>query len=198
MTPATIIREAQKEGVRLALYPAGTIKATGDGAAVNRWLAVIREHKAEIIDALKVGASDTATASRRWLIHFLGRNPLTVAFSPAVIHAEVLGSYPDARAAEPAAEIRRQRDTLLTSKQETAVGAWLVQIGESDETIIDDVLTLCRQDGDARAYYLGRAGADSAETLGGGGSCGMVVDRAIWRACGPLSGHPAELSGAIQ
>jgi hypothetical protein len=29
---------------------------TGDGAAVNRWLAVIRERKAEIIDVLKVGA----------------------------------------------------------------------------------------------------------------------------------------------
>ena len=69
MTPATIIREAQAEGVRLALSPTGTIKATGDGAAVNRWLTVIREHKAEIIDVLKVGAGDTATASRCWLIH---------------------------------------------------------------------------------------------------------------------------------
>lgn len=92
---------------------------------------------------------------------------------------------------------RRQPDALLTSKQETAVAAWLAQIGESDETIIDDVLTVCRQDDDLRAYYLGRAAADSAGTLGGG-SCGMVVDRAIWRACGPLPGHPAELSGAIQ
>ena len=64
MTPATIIREAQSDGVSLTLSPAGTIKATGDGAAVNRWLAVIREHKAEIIRVLKVGAGDTATASR--------------------------------------------------------------------------------------------------------------------------------------
>ena len=70
MTPATIIREAQAEGVRLALSPTGTIKATGDGAAVNRWLAVIRERKAEIIEALKVGAGDTATAPRWWLIHY--------------------------------------------------------------------------------------------------------------------------------
>lgn len=60
MTPATIIREAQLEGVRLALSPTGNIKTTGDGAAVSRWLAVIREHKAEIIDALKVGTGDTA------------------------------------------------------------------------------------------------------------------------------------------
>ena len=63
MTPATIIREAQADGGKLALSPAGTIKATGDGAAVNRWLVVIRERKAEIIDALKVGAGGTAIAA---------------------------------------------------------------------------------------------------------------------------------------
>ena len=60
MNPATIIQELQVDGVSLTLSPSGTIKATGDGAAVNRWLTVIREHKAEIIDVLKVGAGDTA------------------------------------------------------------------------------------------------------------------------------------------
>ncbi|SDG72222.1 hypothetical protein [Propionivibrio dicarboxylicus] len=53
MTPATIIREAQADGVRLTLSPTGTIKATGDGAAVNRWLAAIRESKTDIIEALQ-------------------------------------------------------------------------------------------------------------------------------------------------
>jgi hypothetical protein len=52
MTPATIIREAQSDGVSLTLSPAGTIKATGDGATANRWLPLIREHKAEIIGLL--------------------------------------------------------------------------------------------------------------------------------------------------
>ena len=61
MTPATIIQEAKKDGVILALSNAGTIKATGGGAAVHRWLAAIREHKAAIIDVLKVGAGDTAS-----------------------------------------------------------------------------------------------------------------------------------------
>ena len=78
MTPAAIIREAQAEGVRLALSPTGTIKATGDGAAVNRWLAVIREHKAEIIDVLKVCAGDTA-AIRRWLAHIGETDPVIIA-----------------------------------------------------------------------------------------------------------------------
>jgi predicted RNA-binding Zn ribbon-like protein len=63
MTPETIIREAQADGVRLALSPAGTIKVTGDGAAVNRWLAMIRERKAEIIAVLE------EAALRAWLSH---------------------------------------------------------------------------------------------------------------------------------
>jgi hypothetical protein len=52
MTPATIIREAQANGVRLALSPTGNIKATGDGAAVDKWLPSLREHKADIVDEL--------------------------------------------------------------------------------------------------------------------------------------------------
>jgi hypothetical protein len=52
MTPAAIIREAAAAGVSLALSPAGTIKATGDQVAVNRWLPLLREHKAEIVALL--------------------------------------------------------------------------------------------------------------------------------------------------
>ena len=101
MTPATIIREAQADGVKLALSPSGTIKATGDGAAVNRWLAVIREHKAEIIESLQQAANDPAIRYWKWLIHFTDRDPVTVTFSPEATHAEALAIYPDAVAAEP-------------------------------------------------------------------------------------------------
>jgi hypothetical protein len=52
MTPAAIIREAAADGVSLALSSAGTIKATGDQAAVNRWLPVLREHKPALLAAL--------------------------------------------------------------------------------------------------------------------------------------------------
>jgi hypothetical protein len=51
-TPAAIIREAAAEGESLALSSAGTIKATGDQAAVNRWLPLLREHKTAILTAL--------------------------------------------------------------------------------------------------------------------------------------------------
>ena len=53
MTPAAIIKQAQADGVKLALSPSGSIKAVGNGEAVNRWLPVIRERKAELLDELR-------------------------------------------------------------------------------------------------------------------------------------------------
>ena len=119
MTPATIIREAQVDGVSLTLAPAGTIKATGDGAAVNRWLAVIREHKTEIIEALKVGAGDTATASPWWLIHYPDRDPLEMASYPDATHADILERHPDAVAAEPFTPTIRRPSAPLTASEES-------------------------------------------------------------------------------
>jgi hypothetical protein len=95
--------------------------------------------------------------SRSWLLHFPDREPLTVACTPPATHAEILAAYPDALAAEPIATGRRQPDALLSGDQEAAIRVWLAQVDETDEAIIAAVLALCRHDGDARAYYLGRA-----------------------------------------
>ena len=160
MTPATIIREAQAEGVRLALSPAGTIKAAGDGAAVNRWLAVIREHKAEIIDVLKVGIGDMATASRWWLIHYPERDPVEVACCPEATHAEILEWHADAVAAEPFTPTIRQPSASLTASDETAIRAWLALIEETDPATIAEVIGQCQRDADARDYFTGRAAAE--------------------------------------
>ena len=160
MTPATIIREAQADGVKLALSRSGTIKATGDGAAVNRWLTVIRERKAEIIEALKVGAGDTATASRWWLIHYPDRDPLEVACCPEATHADILERHPDAVAAEPFAPTIRQPSAPLTAEEETAIRAWLALIEETDTATIAQVIGQCQRDADARDYFTGRAAAE--------------------------------------
>lgn len=53
MNPAAIIREAQADGVALALSPAGTIKAIGDASAVNRWLPILKEYKPGLLTALQ-------------------------------------------------------------------------------------------------------------------------------------------------
>ena len=104
MSAAAVLREAAAAGVTLSLSGTGTIKAAGERDVVDRWLVAIRTNKAGIV-ALLAGnddaANDSARKAWRWLIHFADRNPLEVAFSPALSHAEVLASYPDALAAEP-------------------------------------------------------------------------------------------------
>ena len=52
MIPAALIRAAQADGVTLTLSTSGTITATGDGAAVKRWVPTLKAHKAEILAAL--------------------------------------------------------------------------------------------------------------------------------------------------
>lgn len=58
MTPAAIIREAAADGVSLELSQAGTVKATGDQAAVSRWLPILRA----ILAALAPPAADLIQA----------------------------------------------------------------------------------------------------------------------------------------
>jgi len=77
--------------------------------------------------------------------------------APAASAAEVRASYPDARAAEPFESIAVRESEPIAGDQDAAIRAWLAQIGETDATTIDEVLTRCRNDSDARACYLGRA-----------------------------------------
>jgi hypothetical protein len=48
MSAHTIISEARADGVRLSLTPDGGLLIRGTNADMNRWLPVIREHRAEI------------------------------------------------------------------------------------------------------------------------------------------------------
>lgn len=159
MTPATIIRDAQSEGVRLTLSPTGTLKATGDDKAVRRWLGVIREHKGQLIDALQVGAGDTAhetdrgIAYRTWLIHYSDRDPVQSYCTPPATHAEILASHPAAIAAEPFEPAQMRDIPVISAKDEQAIRSWLEQIGETDAAIIADVMQRCQQDSEARAYF---------------------------------------------
>ena len=83
MTPAAIIKQARADGVMLALSPAGSIKAVGNGEAVKRWLPVIREHKAELLAELRAandGAYEvlpgpTAEARRKRVLAMLAEQP---------------------------------------------------------------------------------------------------------------------------
>jgi hypothetical protein len=73
MTPDTIIRQATAEGVTLALSTTGTLKATGEQDAVNRWLPIIKEQKAGVVKTLLEQSALTGDlpAIRAWLA-FIG------------------------------------------------------------------------------------------------------------------------------
>lgn len=53
MNSSEIIEQATAEGVTFLLSPAGTIKATGDPLAVEKWLPTIRDDKAGILCELQ-------------------------------------------------------------------------------------------------------------------------------------------------
>ena len=102
MTPATIIKQAQADGVMLALSATGTIKAVGNGEAVNRWLPVIREYKAELLADLRAAGKAAAvarqhkhSAEEREVINWLER---TLESDPVVYHETLIKcrTYPDA------------------------------------------------------------------------------------------------------
>ena len=105
MNPATLITQAKKDGVHLALSDTGTLKASGNKTRIDKWLPIIREHKIGIVAALAFSANDPTpdfTPRYGWLVHFTDREPVYVTYSPEATHAEVLRGYPDAVAAEPA------------------------------------------------------------------------------------------------
>ena len=53
MNASTILQAAKLEGVKFVISPDGKLKAIGVNEAVNKWLPTIREHKAEILEALQ-------------------------------------------------------------------------------------------------------------------------------------------------
>lgn len=53
MNTAEIIERVTADGVILALSPTGTIKATGDQSAVDKWLPTIRSNKTGILCELQ-------------------------------------------------------------------------------------------------------------------------------------------------
>ncbi len=65
MNPAAIIKEATADGVNFSLSPTGTIKATGEQTAVNRWLPIIRDNKPGILAALREAEPKPTPADER-------------------------------------------------------------------------------------------------------------------------------------
>jgi hypothetical protein len=160
MSPATLIREAQSDGVMLSLSLAGTIKARGDRAAVDRWLPMIRDRKVEIIDALKISAPNTASATRWWLIHYPDREPLELAFYPEATYAEILKWHPDALRIEP---LRSDQSDDSDPQTDSVSLKWAELVGEDDPVAIGALVRTVRFDPDARNWIMGQLIRSSGE-----------------------------------
>ena len=73
MSAATLIREAETDGLRLTVTDAGTLKCTGPKPIAERWAPVLREHKAEImaVFAQCYGAELAAVWFQRWRMFYM-------------------------------------------------------------------------------------------------------------------------------
>lgn len=166
-TPATF---ATQEGER------------GRTVASVATVAVAKSPQGQTAPPAKVGAGDTATAFRWWMIHYPDRDPVEVACCPEATHADILERHPDAVAAEPFTPTIRQPSAPLTASEETAIRAWLALIEETDPATIAEVIGQCQRDAGARDYFTGRAAAELLD------DDPFPDDRRTCRQCANLTG----------
>lgn len=152
MTPVTLINEARADGVSLTLSPSGTIKATGDTAAINRWLSTIRACKADIVEALQTRCESTATAPRWWRVQRQNGEWLELPGFAGNDQAAIRAQYPTALVVEPIAT--HPPAAPMTEAEEHAIRAWLTWAGETNADTIAEVLDGCQQDADILAGYI--------------------------------------------
>ncbi len=131
MTPAAIIKKAQADGVMLVLSATGTIKAAGSSEAVNRWLPVIRERKAELLDELRAANDgayealpDAAAEGRRQRVLAMLRE------SPTVRYAVVTDTDSDPDAVIVALAIRGRATCELLIPRDRYDGVLLLDLIE--------------------------------------------------------------------
>lgn len=165
--PAPIERVAKVAGVAAEIQTATPETPSGNsGVTVQSAPTEACSHETLVTPKTincEVGAGDTATASRWWLIHYPDRDPVEVACCPEATHAEILERHPDAVAAEPFTPTIRQASTPLSASEEEAIRAWLALIEETDPANIAEVIGQCQRDADARDYFTGRAAADNLQ-----------------------------------
>lgn len=162
MTLSALIRKRDTGNLATAIPAISATQPKGEAATVARIATVAVANPKEEKTALpaKVGAGNTATASRWWLIHYPDRDPVEVACCPEATHADILERHPDAIAAEPFTPTIRQPSASLTASEEAAIRAWLALIEETDPATITEVIGQCQRDADARDYFTGRALAE--------------------------------------
>lgn len=142
---------ARIEGDQLLVQPVERL--TG---ALRR---LIREHKSELMDALRGEAANGPQTYRRWSIRDPGGKTWDVTCCPPATAAELARSWPPGSVLTPVPDVPIQPDgPALDDDVEAGIQRWLASIGEVDPAIIGEVLDLCADDPAILAMYLGLAG----------------------------------------
>lgn len=169
MAAAALLLQAKETGI--TVWREGeTLRYRGPNEAIAEWLPVLKEHKAEVLALLQPSTPSDAPTAWRWLLTYGdGRTRHVNYIGPGgVTREQVLERYPEAIEAMPLATYSETSDaephepvmppeTPRTTEQEEHIRAWLGHIEETDPATITEVLTQCRRDADARAYYLERS-----------------------------------------
>ncbi len=111
MTAAALIEQAGTDGMKLWAN-GDRLAYEGPTAAVEYWKPILAASKPGIMSVLNAMAAvdiefslntkkSPAASYRYWLLHFINREPLQVAFFPAVTFGEILERHPGAIVVEP-------------------------------------------------------------------------------------------------
>ena len=157
MTLLALIRKREPATLANAnpAIPANDRLPTGGPLATLATLALANPTIEKPAHPAMPGTDDSSIASHWWLIHFIDRDPLELAYYPAANLAEILERHPDAVAAEPFNAPVRRPAAPMTANEELAIREWLALIEETDPATIAEVMGQCQQDADARDFFIG-------------------------------------------
>jgi hypothetical protein len=148
VTLVNLIRKRDTDNLATAIFAISATDGGGSGRSVARiaTVAIANPEERKTASPVKVGAGDTAIASRWWLMHYPDRDSVEVACCPEATHADILEQHPDAVAAEPFTPTSRQPSAPMTASEETAIRAWLALIEETDPATLAEVVGQCQRD----------------------------------------------------
>jgi len=148
MTLSALIRKRDTGNLATAISAISATQPKGEAATVARIATVA------VANPKEEKTAPPAKSSRCWLLHYRDREPVECHTSGAT-RDDVLRWHPDTIAAEPFKEPRLTAPSaLLTAEEETTIRAWLALIEETAPYTIADVLDQCRNDADARSYFM--------------------------------------------
>lgn len=95
---------------------------------------------------------------RWWRLSYPCGRKVEVVFCPRATRERVRTTYTEVVDASPFEPAVAPPGAPMTPEEERTIRAWLASIGEDDQAIVEEVVTRCRRDPVARAYFLARAG----------------------------------------